>query len=144
MSELFETPRWPGGPHLCEYENLPAFPTPADIKDFNEGSDAVHELARWQCPICQEWHFTCEMRAPAGATSGRGRHHQPTPLPRLLKELLPVLKPKEFESMGERWMFFQPTGKEYQDLLEQIYMKSFHGEEETMREKQGQWKFVKG
>ena len=141
----FAPARWPGGPHICEFENLPAFATAKELHAFDAGCDANHILCAWECQACHEWHATYEMRAPSGATSGSGRQHQPTPLPRVLKDLLPKIKPRLFESMGERWMLFDRAAvpETLQDQVELMFMQSMHGQEQTVRENMGQWKFVK-
>jgi hypothetical protein len=54
---LFDPPRWPGGRHICNYENLPAWPTRKELADWLEvQAHCCIILAIWHCPVCKEWH----------------------------------------------------------------------------------------
>lgn len=63
MSELFDPPRWPGGPHICVEENLPAFKTPEELKVFT-GSIRVDTNLEWVCKACGEHHFWSHSKPP--------------------------------------------------------------------------------
>ena len=56
LNQLFDLPRWKDGPHICCYENLPAFPTLKTLNDFHEDCKSVTVTAKWKCPVCNEWH----------------------------------------------------------------------------------------
>ena len=72
-AELFDPPRWPGGPFICIAANLPSFETAAAARNMNrtlEG-DSVDET--WECKACGMTHAGHKYRPPSGATSGSGR-----------------------------------------------------------------------
>jgi len=49
-----DPPRWPYGPRICDYSNLPAFDTIAEGLAFH-----IVPLLRWHCQHCGCWHFWC-------------------------------------------------------------------------------------
>lgn len=51
-----EPPRWPGGPPICERENLPGFESKAAALGFNRALVEI-EVAPWQCEACGLWHY---------------------------------------------------------------------------------------
>ena len=56
--ELFDPPRWPGGPLICIYENLPAFDTLKDLNHFHERN--AHQAVvdgKWLCHRCGKYHM---------------------------------------------------------------------------------------
>lgn len=76
MSEskpIFDPPRWPGGPKICVYENLPSFVDEAEIKAFNLSCGDRPIEAKWQCSKCGCWHVILKPQSPAGDSSGNGR-----------------------------------------------------------------------
>lgn len=54
--QLFDPPRWPGGPHICRYENLPAFASLKSLNDFHDGCKSAVITEKWKCPVCHEYH----------------------------------------------------------------------------------------
>jgi hypothetical protein len=77
-------PRWPGGPHQCIYENLPAFATEAALAAFAETCCSTI-VEKWLCDVCGHWHYIGGAKAPSGASSGTGRAYRP-PMPRYRRE----------------------------------------------------------
>lgn len=77
MSELFDPPRWPGGPHICIKENLPAFATKELLfKELERFSPGVHIDRIGKCSVCGEWHAATTAREPGGNSSGSGRYNK--------------------------------------------------------------------
>lgn len=75
MTELFEPPRWSGGPKLCVAENLPAFETKQAMEEYIANQcPSCHILDKWKCEACGMWHMDGTAPDPAGASSGTGRH----------------------------------------------------------------------
>jgi hypothetical protein len=57
QTEIFDPPRWPGGPHICVYENLPALPSCKELNQFlDANAPGIIILAQWKCKRCGEWH----------------------------------------------------------------------------------------
>lgn len=94
MAELLqlEPPRWPGGPPICPYENLPAFATWSEAARFQEDNAPGNGIAhKWQCQKCGMWHFIGKPRQPSGTTSSSERYFEPRP-PRYQRERLAGVK----------------------------------------------------
>lgn len=70
---LFEKPRWPGGPHLCLATNLPAFETVESAKALTRTVDGDSLKSSWTCSVCGMIHAEYTIRSPAGSSSGAGR-----------------------------------------------------------------------
>ena len=70
---LFEPPRWPGGPPICQKENRPAFPTEADMAEFQKSNGSAGSIKSWLCPSCSCYHYLPKPFDPAGSSSGSGR-----------------------------------------------------------------------
>lgn len=72
--ELFEPPRWPGGPLICVAVNLPAFPTKEEALAFHEKNGPGNRITRiGQCETCKYWHYLVKPRPPSGDSSGSSR-----------------------------------------------------------------------
>ena len=51
-----EPPRWPGGPLICGYENLPAYVTLAEVKHWQEQCHSAVTKFVWRCHACGMLH----------------------------------------------------------------------------------------
>jgi hypothetical protein len=72
--EVFDPPRWPGGPPICVAENLPAFKDLKEIADFIERNcPAIRTWSKWQCRACNMWHHDGSHPGASGASSGTTR-----------------------------------------------------------------------
>lgn len=56
LENLFEKPRWRGGPHICLAANLPAFETVRDAGRVAGSSEVSHIQETWKCSICGMIH----------------------------------------------------------------------------------------
>ena len=66
MPEIFEpNPRWPGGPKICVYENLPAFETEKELFAFNASCGGSSIMLKWQCAQCGCYHYHAAPPAPS-------------------------------------------------------------------------------
>jgi hypothetical protein len=66
-----ESPRWPGGPELCEAKNRPAFESPSAAADYaakNCPSLSVKEVS--ECASCGRWHFKAEISGDGAYVGG--------------------------------------------------------------------------
>lgn len=80
-----ETPRWPGAPPVCLYENLPAFASIDDTKLYQDANCPGVKIGEtWQCGRCGIWHFTATDYPPSGSSSGNQRPSK-APVPRYKK-----------------------------------------------------------
>ena len=139
MNPLFDPPRWPGGPHHCNYENRPAFPDMKALKSFID--DSTKLLVVWKCEVCGEWHFTSTMRPPSGDTSGSGRRHLPVPLPRFVRDAFAKQKPRETKIDRDDYVIFETVAaEERQAELERIWMKSFYADKTVTQDQPLAWK----
>lgn len=70
-----DKPRWPGGPMICQKENLPAFVSAAALAEFHEANAPGVKVIKkaWLCDHCEGWHHFAGEAPPAGATSGNSR-----------------------------------------------------------------------
>lgn len=87
---LFDPPRWPDGPAICVYENLPAWKSEKEMLTVC-GSEGIVIKYKWRCPVCSSIHIIATY-PPSGASSGSARDFTPKP-PRYLterKQALPI------------------------------------------------------
>jgi hypothetical protein len=81
--QLLDPPHWPDGPPICIVANLPAFPTLAASREFNDAHGHLPVLARWECKACGGWHhFTAGARPDTNGNSKSGAMDVP---PRIAK-----------------------------------------------------------
>lgn len=72
-TDLFDPPRWPGGPKICKAENLPAFQTVKEMAAFHDSLPGVKTLTVKLCPVCDCYHAYTKPRSPSGDSSGSSR-----------------------------------------------------------------------
>lgn len=81
MNNLYlNPPRWPGGPEICDFTNLPAFESETTFIEWHEAPKRGNPLyepssvvRKWKCDKCDGWHFVTKPRPPSGSSSGTGR-----------------------------------------------------------------------
>lgn len=64
-----EPARWPGGPKICPFENLPAFTTLKDAKKFEDSLGVMHVVRTWRCPKCGCVHFIADTNHNTSGTA---------------------------------------------------------------------------
>lgn len=73
-ANLFEPPRWKGGPYHCRAAKLPAFETRDALNAFlKENSPTCKVVNVWQCETCKMWH-AYTLADCTGSSSGSGRN----------------------------------------------------------------------
>jgi hypothetical protein len=91
-SNLFDLPRWPGGPHICIAANLPAFETVAAAKAITSTCEKDFLKETWTCSVCGMLHADYEEHSPSGSSSGNPREKYVGPSMLAAKAL--ALQPK--------------------------------------------------
>lgn len=58
ISEMFDAPRWKGGPRICVTANLPSFPSKSDAEAYHEKYGSGRSIIRiGKCKTCGHWHY---------------------------------------------------------------------------------------
>lgn len=75
---ILDPPRWPGGPEICEAENLPAFPDLAAAHAFHRARNRSGSVVNmrgdpWLCGHCGRWHYQSDHAGSHGYADGSGR-----------------------------------------------------------------------